>query len=238
MIAEALALHALDPADALGVLAAVGGLEIAAMAGFALEAARLGLGVVLDGLIAGAAALVAVGLDPALRPRLGRGAPLRGAGGLAGAGLAGARSDLRPGAPSRRGDGRRARAAPRHDRRRHAALHGDLRHRRDRGPQPARPLREPAAAAARGARCLRVHDAHPRGRLPLPPRGLGLGVGALSGRGPGARRDPRRVTCRPRVGPRRPLGGVPRRRRVDADHGRVPRDGLADTSDALGGAYD
>ena len=70
VLADALALHAPDRADPLGVLAAVGGLEIAAMAGFALEAARLGLGVVLDGLIAGAAALVAVGLEPALGPRL------------------------------------------------------------------------------------------------------------------------------------------------------------------------
>lgn len=70
VLADALALHRLDRADPLGALAAVGGLEIAAMAGFALEAARLGLGVVLDGLIAGAAALVAVGLDPGLGPRL------------------------------------------------------------------------------------------------------------------------------------------------------------------------
>ncbi|RYG38355.1 MAG: nicotinate-nucleotide--dimethylbenzimidazole phosphoribosyltransferase [Burkholderiales bacterium] len=44
-------------------LAAVAGLEIAAMAGFYLEAARQGIPVVIDGAIAGAAALVAQALE-------------------------------------------------------------------------------------------------------------------------------------------------------------------------------
>ena len=52
-----------DPVD---VLAAVGGLEHAAIAGFVLGAAALRLPVLLDGVIAGAAALVAAALTPAV----------------------------------------------------------------------------------------------------------------------------------------------------------------------------
>ncbi|WP_437274661.1 nicotinate-nucleotide--dimethylbenzimidazole phosphoribosyltransferase [Sorangium sp. So ce375] len=70
VVAEALALHAPDPTDPLDVLAKVGGLEIAAMAGFAIEAARLRVGIVLDGLLACTAALCAVRMAPALRPWL------------------------------------------------------------------------------------------------------------------------------------------------------------------------
>ena len=56
------------PADAapLTVLAEVGGLEIAALAGYVVGGAAAGLPVVLDGLIAGAAALVAVAHAPAV----------------------------------------------------------------------------------------------------------------------------------------------------------------------------
>ena len=64
VIARALALHRPDPADPIGVLAAVGGLEHAALAGFMLGAAALRIPVVLDGVIAGAAALVAAALAP------------------------------------------------------------------------------------------------------------------------------------------------------------------------------
>jgi len=46
------------------MLAHVGGLEIAAMAGFYIEAARSGVPVLLDGYISGAAALAAVRLEP------------------------------------------------------------------------------------------------------------------------------------------------------------------------------
>ncbi|CAN95106.1 nicotinate-nucleotide--dimethylbenzimidazole phosphoribosyltransferase [Sorangium cellulosum So ce56] len=70
VVAGALALHAPDPTDPLDVLAKVGGLEIAAMAGFALEAARLRVGVVVDGLTACAAALCAARMAPTLRPWL------------------------------------------------------------------------------------------------------------------------------------------------------------------------
>ena len=65
VVRRALARHAPDPADPLGVLAAVGGLEHAALAGFVLGGAAAGVPVLLDGVNAGAAALVAAGLAPA-----------------------------------------------------------------------------------------------------------------------------------------------------------------------------
>mgnify|MGYP003812936141 CR=1 FL=1 len=64
IIARALARHAPDPSDGLGVLAAVGGLEHAGIAGLILGAAAHGIPVVLDGVIADAAALVAKSLCP------------------------------------------------------------------------------------------------------------------------------------------------------------------------------
>ena len=64
VIAQSLALHHPDPADAVGVLAAVGGFEIAGLAGVILGAAAHRVPIVLDGLIAGAAALVAAALTP------------------------------------------------------------------------------------------------------------------------------------------------------------------------------
>lgn len=65
VVRRALALHRPDPADPLGVLAALGGLEHAALVGFVLGAAATRTPVVLDGVIAGSAALVAVALAPA-----------------------------------------------------------------------------------------------------------------------------------------------------------------------------
>ena len=59
-----LALHRPDPADPVGVLAAFGGFEHAALAGFILGAAALRVPVILDGVIAGAAALAAVAIAP------------------------------------------------------------------------------------------------------------------------------------------------------------------------------
>jgi nicotinate-nucleotide--dimethylbenzimidazole phosphoribosyltransferase len=64
VIRRALARHQPDPADPLAVLAAVGGLEHAALAGFMLGAAALRTPVVLDGVIACAAALAARALAP------------------------------------------------------------------------------------------------------------------------------------------------------------------------------
>lgn len=57
-------LRKLEPKDALEVLAEIGGLEIAAMAGIMLECAASRIPVVIDGFIAGAAALVASQLEP------------------------------------------------------------------------------------------------------------------------------------------------------------------------------
>ncbi|SOB85065.1 nicotinate-nucleotide--dimethylbenzimidazole phosphoribosyltransferase [Streptomyces sp. 1331.2] len=64
VIRAALALHRPDPADPIGVLAAIGGLEHAAIAGFLLGAASLRTPVILDGVIAGSAALVAKAIAP------------------------------------------------------------------------------------------------------------------------------------------------------------------------------
>lgn len=65
VVRAALALHAPDLADPVSVLAAVGGLEHAALAGFVLGAAAARIPVVLDGVTAGAAALAAAALAPA-----------------------------------------------------------------------------------------------------------------------------------------------------------------------------
>jgi nicotinate-nucleotide--dimethylbenzimidazole phosphoribosyltransferase len=70
VVRDALALHALDRGDPLGVLAAVGGLEIAALAGLMLGGAARRVPVVVDGFISGAAALVAVALAPRARDYL------------------------------------------------------------------------------------------------------------------------------------------------------------------------
>lgn len=64
VVRRALELHRPDPADPIGVLAAVGGLEHAAMAGFLLGGASLRTPVILDGVSAGAAALVARAIAP------------------------------------------------------------------------------------------------------------------------------------------------------------------------------
>jgi nicotinate-nucleotide--dimethylbenzimidazole phosphoribosyltransferase len=57
----------LDPGDPVGVLAAVGGAEFGAMAGAMLAGAARGWAVIVDGYIAGAAALVALALEPKVR---------------------------------------------------------------------------------------------------------------------------------------------------------------------------
>lgn len=64
IIEEALELHAPDPEDPLGVLAAVGGLEHAAIVGVILTGAVYGVPVVLDGVVSNSAALVARALAP------------------------------------------------------------------------------------------------------------------------------------------------------------------------------
>ncbi|MEV0369841.1 nicotinate-nucleotide--dimethylbenzimidazole phosphoribosyltransferase [Streptomyces sp. NPDC050636] len=64
VVRRALELHQPDPADPVGVLAAVGGLEHAALVGLILGGASLRTPVILDGVSAGAAALVARAIAP------------------------------------------------------------------------------------------------------------------------------------------------------------------------------
>jgi nicotinate-nucleotide--dimethylbenzimidazole phosphoribosyltransferase len=70
LIARSREVNRPDPRDPLGVLAAVGGLEIGALVGLVLGAAAARIPVVLDGFIVGTAALVACDLAPGLAPRL------------------------------------------------------------------------------------------------------------------------------------------------------------------------
>jgi nicotinate-nucleotide--dimethylbenzimidazole phosphoribosyltransferase len=65
VIERALARHRPDPGDAIGVLAALGGFEIAAIVGLILGAAQERRVVVLDGFISCSAALVVRALEPA-----------------------------------------------------------------------------------------------------------------------------------------------------------------------------
>jgi nicotinate-nucleotide--dimethylbenzimidazole phosphoribosyltransferase len=69
-IERAISVNRPDPADPLGVLAAVGGLEIAVLVGIMVGAAAARIPVVLDGFITGAAALVAAAFDGNVAPRL------------------------------------------------------------------------------------------------------------------------------------------------------------------------
>jgi nicotinate-nucleotide--dimethylbenzimidazole phosphoribosyltransferase len=64
VVARALERHSPDPADPIGVLASLGGLEHGALAGLALAAAARRVPVLLDGVNAGAAALVAAAIEP------------------------------------------------------------------------------------------------------------------------------------------------------------------------------
>nr|WP_062215479.1 nicotinate-nucleotide--dimethylbenzimidazole phosphoribosyltransferase [Streptomyces sp. NBRC 109706] len=64
VVRRALQLHQPDPSDPLGVLAAVGGLEHAALAGLILGGAAQRVPVLLDGVSAGAAALAARAIAP------------------------------------------------------------------------------------------------------------------------------------------------------------------------------
>ncbi|MER6950070.1 nicotinate-nucleotide--dimethylbenzimidazole phosphoribosyltransferase [Nonomuraea sp. NPDC000554] len=71
IVRQALAVNGLppvgsQPSDALRALAAVGGFEHAAIAGFILGGAAARVPVILDGVIAGSAALVAAALEPAV----------------------------------------------------------------------------------------------------------------------------------------------------------------------------
>ena len=72
VIEAAIALHfpeagAGGPPEPLDILRCVGGLEIAAMAGMVLGAARYGIALVIDGFISTAAAAIAVAIEPRVR---------------------------------------------------------------------------------------------------------------------------------------------------------------------------
>lgn len=67
VVRRALAVNAVDGLDPLGVLAAVGGLEIAALAGVMIGAALAEVCVVADGFISGSAMLAALALCPDVR---------------------------------------------------------------------------------------------------------------------------------------------------------------------------
>ncbi len=70
IIKDAIELHKPDIADPVGVMATLGGLEIAAMCGAMLAAAANGAMVLIDGFISGAAALTASAMAPDIRQRM------------------------------------------------------------------------------------------------------------------------------------------------------------------------
>ena len=98
--------------DALAVLAEVGGLEHAALAGFVVGAAALQVPVVVDGVIAAAALLVASRLVPGVEQLRDRRAPVGRARLGRRARRAGHRAAARPRVAPRRGHGRRCSPCP------------------------------------------------------------------------------------------------------------------------------
>ena len=70
VVQQALDVNRPDPGDALDVLAKVGGFEIAGLTGAMIETAANHAPVVIDGFISTAAAMIAIGLAPAIRPYL------------------------------------------------------------------------------------------------------------------------------------------------------------------------
>lgn len=70
VLERALRANPAAPADPLGTLSALGGFEIAGLAGVAIGAAARRVAVVVDGFITGAAALAAIELAPAAQPFL------------------------------------------------------------------------------------------------------------------------------------------------------------------------
>lgn len=70
VVARALERNRPDPVDPVGVLAAVGGLEVGVLVGLMLGAAAARIPVILDGFITGAAALLTAGLAGGIEARL------------------------------------------------------------------------------------------------------------------------------------------------------------------------
>ena len=69
-VQQALEVNRPDPTDGIGLLAAVGGLEVGVLTGVYLAAAAARVPVVLDGVISGAAALIAEAIAPQVRTSL------------------------------------------------------------------------------------------------------------------------------------------------------------------------
>jgi nicotinate-nucleotide--dimethylbenzimidazole phosphoribosyltransferase len=70
VIEKSLAVNKPNPDDAFDVLCKVGGFEIAGLAGVILGAAQRRIPVVIDGFISGAAAVIAAGMAPGVKPYL------------------------------------------------------------------------------------------------------------------------------------------------------------------------
>jgi nicotinate-nucleotide--dimethylbenzimidazole phosphoribosyltransferase len=70
LLKKILDLHKPDPQDPVGLLAAVGGLEIAAITGYVLGGAARGVPVMLDGFICTAGATLATRMAPAVKDYL------------------------------------------------------------------------------------------------------------------------------------------------------------------------
>ncbi|MFK8050128.1 MAG: nicotinate-nucleotide--dimethylbenzimidazole phosphoribosyltransferase [Halioglobus sp.] len=70
VIEKALALHAAQLESPIGILRCVGGLEIAGMCGAYIKSAQRGIPILLDGFISSAAALLAVAINPGVKPWL------------------------------------------------------------------------------------------------------------------------------------------------------------------------
>jgi nicotinate-nucleotide--dimethylbenzimidazole phosphoribosyltransferase len=70
IIHEVINFHRPDPQDPLDILSKIGGFEIAGLAGVILGAASHRKPIVIDGFISGAAALIAVEIQPAVKPYL------------------------------------------------------------------------------------------------------------------------------------------------------------------------
>ena len=69
-VARAIEVNHPDPADGIALLAGVGGFEVGTLAGIAIAAASRRCAVVLDGYVSTAAGLIAVALQPEVRPYL------------------------------------------------------------------------------------------------------------------------------------------------------------------------
>lgn len=70
IIQKAIEINRPDPKDPIDVLSKVGGFEIGGIAGVILAGAKYRIPVLIDGFISGAAALIATGLSPLIKPYL------------------------------------------------------------------------------------------------------------------------------------------------------------------------